>query len=146
MKSGKAHLVPLAPRAVEILTAARRLTHGQPTDWIFPGTRPGQPLSNMTFLKAARRLKKGGKVEKKKAEQKKADITTHGFRSSFRDWSAEKTNAPQIVCEAALAHVVKDKAEAAYRRGDLFDKRRTLMATWAAFVTSTPADIVTISA
>ena len=88
----------------------------------------------MTFLKAARRLTT-------------TPLTTHGFRSSFRDWCEERTNMSRDgVSEAALAHVVKDKTEAAYRRTDLFDKRRDLMDRWAQFVTSTPAVIVPIRA
>jgi integrase len=100
---------------------------------VFPGAKPGQPLSNVAFLKAARRLTT-------------VPLTTHGFRSSFRDWSAERTNIPTIVCEAALAHVVKDKTEAAYRRTDLFDRRRELMDLWAQFATSTPGAVVAIRA
>ena len=72
------------------------------------------------------------------------DITTHGFRSSFRDWAAEKTNIPRAVVEAALAHVVKDKTEAAYFRTDLFDRRRELMDLWARFATTTPAKVLAI--
>jgi integrase len=131
MKNGCAHRIPLSARALEILTAAQTTADG--SRWIFPGHRPGKPLSNMTFLKAARRLTK-------------ATITTHGFRSSFRDWSAEKTNAPTAVCEAALAHTLRDKTEAAYKRTDLFDRRRELMDTWARFATATPADVVAIRA
>jgi integrase len=62
-----------------------------------------------------------------------SDVTVHGFRSTFRDWAAECTNFPSEVCEAALAHVIQNKAEAAYRRGDLFDKRRKLMEAWAVY-------------
>lgn len=95
---------------------------------------PGeQPLSNMTFLKALRRLRNG-------------TITTHGFRSSFRDWAAEKTNFPQAVCEAALAHSLRDKTEAAYNRTDLFERRRELMDAWTRFATAKPADVVSIRA
>jgi integrase len=72
------------------------------------------------------------------------DVTAHGFRSAFRDWAGERTNFPREVCEAALAHVVKDKAERAYARSDLFDKRRQLMDAWAAFVTSAPGGVVQI--
>jgi integrase len=90
-----------------------------------PGVKPGKPLSNGTFLKAARRLTA-------------VPLTTHGFRSSFRDWSAEQTNIPNDVCEAALAHVVEDKTEAAYKRTDLFNRRRELMAMWATFATTPP--------
>ena len=131
MKSGREHRVPLSARAVAILEQARARATGSP--FVFPGIKPGKPLSNMTFLKAARRLTT-------------VPLTTHGFRSSFRDWSAERTNVPTIVCEAALAHVVKDKTEAAYRRTDLFDRRRELMDLWSRFATGTPADIVPLRA
>jgi integrase len=77
---------------------------------------------------------------------KYTDITTHGFRSTFRDWASERTNFPGAVCEAALAHRLKDKAEAAYNRTDLFERRRDLMDTWAAFATAKPADVVAIRA
>lgn len=127
MKSGRAHEVPLCARAVEVLEEAQRLRRTD-SPWIFPGHKPGKPLSNMTFLKAARRLTT-------------ATLTTHGFRSSFRDWSAERTNIPRDVCEAALAHTLKDKTEAAYKRTALFDKRRELMDLWAHFATSTPATV-----
>jgi len=73
-------------------------------------------------------------------------ITAHGFRSSFRDWAAEKTTTPRAVVEAALAHVVKDKAEAAYFRSDLFELRHTLMDTWARFATAKPAKVLPIRA
>jgi integrase len=66
----------------------------------------------------------------------------HGFRSAFRDWASERTNFARDICEAALAHIIKDKTEAAYRRGDLFEKRRELMVTWAAFVTAADAEII----
>ena len=70
----------------------------------------------------------------------------HGFRSSFRDWAAERTNVARAVCEAALAHAVSDKTEAAYFRSDLFEQRRSLMDTWAKFATAKPADVVSIRA
>jgi integrase len=72
----------------------------------------------------------------------KSDATVHGFRSAFRDWASERTTFAREICEAALAHIVKDKTEAAYRRGDLLEKRRELMATWAAFATTTDAEII----
>ena len=75
---------------------------------------------------------------------KRDDITAHGFRSAFRDWAAERTNVPRAVCEAALAHVVRDKTEAAYFRSDLFELRRKLMNQWAAFATAAPGDVVSI--
>jgi integrase len=82
----------------------------------------------MVFLMALRRME--------------LDVTAHGFRSAFRDWAAERTNFPREVCEMALAHTIKDKAEAAYRRGDLLDKRRSLMNAWAAYATSQAGDII----
>jgi integrase len=120
MKAGKAHEIPLSARAVELLTRQRALRLAGPL--VFPGQKPRQPLSDMTLLKAARRLAKA--------------ITVHGFRSSFRDWSAEQTNIPRDVCEAALAHTLKDKTEAAYKRTTLLAKRRELMQRWSAYVTT----------
>ena len=73
------------------------------------------------------------------------DATAHGFRSSFRVWAAERTTIPREVCEAALAHTIKDKAEAAYQRSDLFDRRRDLMERWAAYLSEKPADVVSIA-
>ena len=90
------------------------------SDVVFPGGRKGQPLSNMAMLALLKRMEKD-------------TFTTHGFRSSFRDWAAERTNFPREVAEMALAHAVGDKVEAAYRRGDLFSKRRQLMEAWARF-------------
>jgi hypothetical protein len=92
---------------------------------VFPGRTPAQPGSTMAFLILLRRLKHDA-------------MSTHGFRSSFRDWAAEKTNVPRAVCEAALAHTLRDKTEAAYYRTDLFDRRRELMDTWAKFATAKP--------
>ncbi|MBE3111611.1 MAG: site-specific integrase [Acidobacteria bacterium] len=131
MKAGREHRVPLSARAVEILTRAQACAQDSP--YVFPGRTPDKPLSNMAFLMLLRRLKQDG-------------ITTHGFRSSFRDWAAERTNVPSAVCEAALAHTLRDKTEAAYHRTDLFDRRRELMNTWAKFATSKPADVVSIRA
>jgi integrase len=105
MKAGKAHKVPLSDRAVEILRSLPR------TDArVFPGYAKGM----LRLLKDLR-----------------PDATVHGFRSTFRDWAAERTNFPREVCEMALAHAIPDAVEAAYRRGDLFEKRRRLMADWA---------------
>jgi integrase len=75
----------------------------------------------------------------------KSAYTVHGFRSAFRDWASERTNFAREICEAALAHIVKDKTEAAYRRGDLFEKRRDLMATWATFVAAVDAVVIPLS-
>lgn len=121
MKAGVEHRVPLSKRAAEILEEAKRLSDGGP--FVFPGRHEGKPLSNMVFLMALRRMKRD-------------DLTAHGFRSSFRDWAAERTNVPRAVCEAALAHTLRDRTEAAYNRTDLFDRRRGLMASWSDFATT----------
>jgi len=76
----------------------------------------------------------------------KVNVTPHGFRSTFRDWAAEKTNYPRDVCEMALGHVIRDQTEAAYRRGDLFEKRRKLMAAWATYATPSEADVIPLLA
>ena len=131
MKAGNIYRVPLSDRCVEILERAKTLSDGSP--YVFPGRSAEKPLSTMVFLMVIRRMGK--------------DITAHGFRSTFRDWAAEKTNFSREVCEMALAHTISDKVEAAYLRGDLFDKRRQLMDTWATFVgTNTGADVVTLRA
>jgi integrase len=117
MKAGREHRVPLSRRAVAIVKALRQ---ADGSEFVFVGHKPGKPLSGMTLGKVIRRMK----IE---------DVTVHGFRSAFRDWAAESTNFPNEVCEAALAHVIGNKAEAAYRRGDLFEKRRKLMEAWAAY-------------
>jgi integrase len=125
MKAGKEHRVPLSDRGLEILSEMARTSGdgniGQ--QFAFRGGKPGRPLSNMAFLMLLRRLGRG-------------DLTAHGFRSTFRDWAAERTNVPSDVIEMALAHTVSDKTVAAYNRSDLFDPRRRLMAQWAKFCTS----------
>ncbi|MFK4442905.1 integrase [Caballeronia udeis] len=117
MKMGKEHRVPLSARAVALAKAQEDVKRG---DYVFPGARDKKPLSNMAMLQLLERMKRD-------------DITVHGFRSTFRDWAGETTNYPREVCEAALAHGIKDKAEAAYARGDLFEKRRALMQDWATY-------------
>lgn len=114
MKAGKEHRVPLSPRAVQILEGMRQLGSA----YVFPGTR-SDSLSSMAMAMLLRRMK--------------ADVTVHGFRSGFRDWAAECTGYSHEVAEMALAHTISSAVERAYRRGDLFDKRRQLMADWAAF-------------
>lgn len=114
MKAAREHRVPLSSRAVEIVkTMAELGCEG----YVFPGPKPKAPLSSMAMAMLLRRMQ--------------AAVTVHGFRSTFRDWASEITGFPHEVCEMALAHVVGNKAEAAYRRGDLFDKRRKLMEAWA---------------
>jgi integrase len=118
MKVPRAHRVPLSAVA---LTVLRELADEALGDvYIFPGRGPGKPLSNMALLMTLKRMER-------------ADLTTHGFRSTFRDWAAERTDFPGDVVEAALAHAIANRVEAAYRRGDLFDKRRQLMDAWAAY-------------
>jgi integrase len=119
MKAGKDHRVPLSTRALTILDAIEGANSAD-ADFIFRGGKAGKSLSRMAMLKVLKRMGR-------------ADLTVHGFRSTFRDWAAERTNFPNEVVEMALAHAVGDKVEAAYRRGDLFDKRRRLMAAWAKF-------------
>ena len=128
MKAGREHKVPLADRCLEILDRAEKLSDGK--GYIFPGRSARKPLSKMVFLMALRRME--------------VAVTAHGFRSSFRDWASERTNVPREVCEMALAHVVDNKTEAAYRHGDLLEKRRQLMATWAGFATASSAAIVSL--
>jgi len=118
MKAGKLHRVPLSEAATELLAYLDRFTQGP---FVFPGQRAQRPLSNMVMLMQLRRMGYG-------------HLTAHGFRSTFRDWAAEQTNFPGEVVEAALAHAVGNKVEAAYRRGDLFEKRRALMEAWAHFL------------
>lgn len=122
MKAGREHRVPLCARAVELLErAAKASTTGSDQGWIFPGQQAGRPISNMAFTMLLRRM---GRTE----------ITTHGFRSAFRDWAGETTDTPREIAEAALAHTVGNETERAYRRGDSFEKRRQLMERWGEFV------------
>ncbi|SRR6476469_5774438 len=121
MKAGRDHRVPLSARALAILGEMRALRLVSAADaFVFPGGKPGRPLSNMAFLMLLRRMGRD-------------DLTAHGFRSSFRDWAAERTNFPAEVAEMALAHAVSDKTIAAYNRSDLFERRKRLMAQWASF-------------
>lgn len=114
MKAGKEHEIPLSPRAIEILKAQV----GKHAELVFPSEK-GKPFSDMTFSMLLRRLGH--------------EFTVHGFRSTFRDWAGETTAFPREVIEHALAHQLKDKSEAAYARGTLFDKRRQLMEAWATY-------------
>lgn len=129
MKAKRAHRVPLSPRAVAILREAEAL--GGQEGFLFPGTKPGKPLSDATLRKLIRELG--------------FDVDIHGFRTSFRTWAQERTNFPREVAEAAMAHTLGDKAEQAYARSDLFEKRRKLMATWANHVEVQTAEIVTLA-
>jgi integrase len=126
MKAGKAHAVPLSPGALEILRTLQ-----SPGEFVFPSYKRGNPISKSTMLKLLELM--GRK-----------DLTTHGFRSTFRDWAAEQTSYPSEVVEMALAHVVKNAVEAAYRRGDLFDKRARLMAAWSEYCAQAPTSSVVV--
>jgi integrase len=117
MKAGREHRVPLSGRALKI---AKALHEARSSDFVFPGQKPGKPLSVMALEMVLRRMKIDG-------------VTAHGFRSAFRDWAAECTSFTHEVCEAALAHAIENKVEAAYRRGDLFEKRRKLMEAWVSY-------------
>ena len=126
MKAGTAHRVPLSGPAMAILERARELDDG--SGLIFPSSlRKGKAMSDMTLTKV---LRSTGLADR---------ATVHGFRSSFRDWAAECTNAPHAVMELALAHAVGDSVEQAYARSDLLEKRRRLMEQWAAFITGSNA-------
>lgn len=129
MKSKREHRVALSDAAVSLLKAV----DGRSQRYVFPGHKRGSHLSNIAMLQVLKRLGR-------------TDITVHGFRSTFRDWCAETTNYPADVAEMALAHTLRDKTEAAYRRGDLFEKRARLMADWADYCSkpATPAKVVAI--
>lgn len=116
-KSGREHRVPLPDRIIEMLST---LPTENGNEFVFIGARKSRGLSNMAMLELLRGIGDKG-------------LTVHGFRSSFRDWAAEQTNYPREVAEAALAHVVSDRVEAAYRRSDLFEKRRRLMREWSRY-------------
>jgi integrase len=119
MKAGTVHVVPLSEAALDVLKGAKAF-RSPVSDLVFPGQNPRRQLSDMTLLKILR--------------DKGDNYTVHGFRSSFRDWVAEKTSYPGEVAEAALAHTIANRVEAAYRRTDYLDKRKPLMADWAKFV------------
>ncbi len=116
MKAKKEHRVPLSSSALKLLSKLPRI---EGSDFVFPPPRGNKPLSDNTLTAVLRRME--------------VPVTAHGFRSTFRDWCAEHTEFPSEVAEMALAHTIKNKVEAAYRRGDLFEKRRELMASWAEF-------------
>jgi integrase len=134
MKAGREHRVPLSARSIAILSEMKQLgddcSGGEQENesYVFLGGKCAQPLSNMAFLMLLRRMRR-------------SDFTAHGFRSTFRDWAAERTNFPSEVAEMALAHTVNSKVEQAYRRGDLFDRRRRMMAAWSTFSTGDKAGV-----
>ena len=138
MKGGREHRVPLCDRALEILCGM--MPDGQGSiarKYVFPGTKPGRPLSNTAMLELLRRMNAertvAGLPRYTDPKQGGRDVVPHGFRSTFRQWVAERTNFPGEVAEAVLAHIRGDRTERAYDRSDLFPKRRRLMAAWAEF-------------
>lgn len=120
MKAKREHRVPLSERAVEMLRSPPR-----EAEFVFPGSRKGTPISNMAMATLLKRMRY-------------SHITVHGFRSTFRDWAAERTGYANHIVEMALAHTVGNKVEAAYRRGDLLEKRARLMAEWAGYCSAEP--------
>ncbi len=118
MKAFREHVVPLSPRPLRIIRRCAQLRLRE-SPYVFPGFKNNRPLSDMTLSKLMKEMCQ--------------PYTPHGFRSSFRDWVSEETNHPSDVAEAALAHMVANKTEAAYRRGNLLEKRRIMMAEWAAY-------------
>ena len=129
MKAAREHRVPLTSAAMALLGNS-----GKPDELVFPApSDPKKPLSDMTLTAVLKRMDRG-------------DLTAHGFRSTFRDWSGEATSHPREVVEAALAHGLKDKAEAAYARGDLLAKRRKLMQDWSAFLARPAGEVVALPA
>jgi len=129
MKAARDHRVPLTPRALSIASAA--ITNKEPGDLLFPGAKKSAPLAETNFRLMFERMGY-------------PDITAHGFRSTFKDWAAECTSFPNELSEMALAHAVSDKTEAAYRRGDMFERRRKLMEAWEKHCLS-PAKLQTAS-
>jgi integrase len=134
MKAGREHRVPLSSRALEVLRDLATVSKDQSTRpssspaFVFPGLRPGRPQSNMVFAMALRR--------------RGLNVTAHGFRSSFRDWAGDETTFPRELIEAALSHVIGDKAEQAYRRSDAIDRRRELMDAWNRYLEGSAANVI----
>lgn len=126
MKGDREHRVPLSPAALDVLREAAKF---KLNDFVFPGQKPGRPLSNMALLMLLRRF---GII----------NATGHGFRSTMDDWAHEETHHPTHVIDMALAHAIENKTEAAYRRGNLFEKRRALMNDWATYCTTPPEEKV----
>ncbi|MDA1101494.1 MAG: integrase arm-type DNA-binding domain-containing protein [Proteobacteria bacterium] len=122
-KSGRPHRIPLSSEALAVLNSMKAIqVDGE--EHVFPGRRPGRQMSENTMRKFLQN------------DMQREGLTVHGFRSTFRDWAAEQSNFPREVAEAALAHALKDKTEAAYQRGDLLEKRRDLMEAWANYCSS----------
>jgi integrase len=129
MKAGREHRVPLSGPAMAIIG---KLAAARQGEFVFPGQKRGKPLSNMALEGLLRRMN--------------IESTVHGFRSAFRDWCGDQTHFPREIAEAALSHVLGDKAEQAYRRGDALEKRRKLMDAWASYLAAQPQDNVVLLA
>ncbi len=129
MKAKRSHRVPLSPRAVAILREAEVLSDRE--GFVFPGTKPGRPLSDMTLSKLVKELG--------------FDADVHGFRTSFRTWAQEKTTFAREVAEAALAHLSGDEVERAYARSDVIEKRRAMMDAWARYIEGKPGSVVQLA-
>jgi integrase len=125
MKMGREHRVALSDEAIQLLSELPRLDG---CDFVFPGAKISSPMSDMTLTAVLRRMSRD-------------NITVHGFRSTFRDWAAETTNYPHELAEMALAHIVSNKVEAAYRRGDMLEKRHQMMKAWACFAKPQPGRV-----
>jgi integrase len=129
MKAKREHRIPLSSRAVEILREAQELSDG--AGLIFPGTRRGKPLSDMTLSKLVKGLG--------------FDADVYGFRASCRMWAQERNNAPREVAEVALAHTTQNKVKAAYARSDVFDRRWVLMNSWATYLAGESGKVIKLS-
>jgi len=127
MKAGRPHLVPLSRRALDLLEEMRPLGD-LPGNFVFPGLKLGRPLSDMTLTSLLHEM---GHSE-----------TVHGFRASFKTWAEQETNHPNVVIDAALAHIVGDKAERVYMRGDWLEKRRMLIKDWGEYCSSEPIQTI----
>nr|WP_237182149.1 site-specific integrase [Roseomonas marmotae] len=135
MKNEREHRVPLSPAVLAVLEEMKPLADSLDS-YVFPSARKGKPLSNMALEMLLRRMNPEPNEEGQGyrwCDRRGQAITVHGFRSTFRDWTSEATSFPHEMAEAALSHVIKNKSEAAYRRGDMFEKRRKMMEAWAAF-------------
>jgi integrase len=126
MKARREHRVPLSAQAIAILQEMQAARGDDDDAYVFPGPKRRKPLSNMVFLMLLRRMALD-------------NLTVHGFRATFKTWASERTSFQNEISEAALAHIIGDKVEQAYRRSDLFEKRRRLMQQWAMFCTTAPA-------
>ena len=126
MKAGVEHRVPLSDQAMKVAT---KMADQKMSDYVFPNRASGKPMSNAGMSSVLKRLER-------------TDITVHGFRSTFRDYVAEKTNTPGRIAEAALAHKLKDASEAAYQRGDLIEKREILMQLWGNYCYPTGEKVI----